>query len=204
MAFAEAVVLKEPWEVRRRLAELQLTLEGLLKVRAKALSAGADATPYHPANAAGTFAYQHGTWALRDEFTGENWKLDRPNGVEVIRNEKLKLSVVFANVDVACNDEIKPKPRSRKGSGAERVCGGNLFPWLPEYAPVQAQGEATFYLMVAENGAAELTRPVVDKGTFSAYPERIYLSDGSDLDRQPVVLDEGEVADGFDPQVVRK
>jgi len=204
MAWAETVVLKEPCDVDRRLAELQLTREGLLKVREVALAAGADATPFHPANAEGTLSYQHGTFALRNEFVGENWKVYRPNGVEAIRNEKLSLTVAFSNVDIACNDQFEPKPRSHKGSGAERVCQGNLFPWLPSYAETPSKGEATYYLMVAPNGAAELTRVVVRDGTFVRYIERIYLSDGDDLRLAPVALDDEEVADNFDPQVVRK
>jgi hypothetical protein len=58
--------------------------------------------------------------------------------------------------------------------------------------------------MVDERGAAELTRPVVKHNTFTAYIERNYLSDGSDLDRNPLALPDGDVADGFDPEVVRK
>jgi hypothetical protein len=206
MEMIETVIRREPWDVDRRLAELKLDRGRLLKVRSIAISAGADATPFHPANATGTLSYQHGTYALRDEFVGADWKMDRPNGVEAIRNEALKLNVVFANVGAAGDDEQKPKPRSPKGSGAERVCVGNLFGSLPEYAPAETKGWATYYLMVAENGAAELTRPVVKNGTFTAYVERIYLSDGSDLDlaRKSGDLDDGDAATDFDPQVVRK
>lgn len=205
MSMIETIVLREPWDVDRRLAELQLgPRTRLLKVVAIAISAGADATAFHPANAAGTFSYQHGTWALRDGFVGDAWLLDRPDGVEAIRNDATKVKVVFANVDVACNDEQKPKPRSRKGAGAERVCVGNLFGSLPDFAPRQPEGWATYYLMVDGNGAAELTRPVIKNGTFVSYVERIYLSDGSDLDREPIALDDGDTADDFDPQVVRK
>jgi hypothetical protein len=204
MAKAETVIVKDQWGVDRRLAEFRLTREGLLRVRKIAIAAGADATPFHPANAEGTLSYQHGTFALRNEFVGDDWKIHRPNGVEAIRNEKLNLSVVFTNVDVACIDQFEPKPRSHKGSGAERVCQGNLFPWLPSYAAAPSKGEATYYLMVAEDGAAELTRVVVEDGTFVDYIERIYLSDGDDLKLEPVALDDEEVADNFDPQVVRK
>ncbi len=79
-----------------------------------------------------------------------------------------------------------------------------MFGSMPEFAPRQPKGWATYYLMVDENGAAELTRPVVKNGTFATYVERLYLSDGADLDRKPPTLDEGDVADEFDPQVVRK
>ena len=144
MGMVETVVLREPWDVDRRLSELGLgTRDRLLRVRAIAISASANATPFHPANAAGTLAYQHGTFALRDEFVGDAWRVDRPDGVETIRNAKTGVNVVFANVDVACDDNIKPKPRSRKGAGAERVCNGNLFESLPEYAPKPRNDSAT-------------------------------------------------------------
>jgi hypothetical protein len=207
MSMTETVVRREPWEVAERLAELQLgPIDKLLKVRSVAISASADATPFHPANAAGTFAYQHGTFALRKEFVGKVWRLERPDGVEALVNEALKVRVVFANVDIACDDELKPKPRSRKGAGAERVCMGNLFGSLPEYAPQQPAGWATFYLMVDQYGAAELTRPVVERSTFTAWIERNYLSNGDDLDldRETLPLHDDDVADGFDPEVVRK
>jgi hypothetical protein len=204
MKFVEAKVYRDPKEVDARLGELQLNRLGLLRVRAKALAMAANATPFHPANAAGTFGYHYGSWGLRDEFVGPIWRLDRPNGVECIRNEGLKLHVAFANVDVACNDEQKPKPRSHKGSGAERL-GMGLFHNLPEFAPVQPHGWMLYYLMMDERGAAELTRPVVSRRTFTAWPERIYLSDGSDLQLEPRLgLDGEDVADEFDPQVIRK
>jgi hypothetical protein len=138
---AETVVRREPWEVAERLAQLQLgTIDRLLRVRTVAISASADVAAFHPANAAGTFAYHYGTFAVRKEYVGKVWRLERPDGVEAIVNETLQVRVVFANVDVACNDVMKPKPRSRKGAGAERVCIGNLFGSLPEFAPRQPEG----------------------------------------------------------------
>ena len=60
-----------------------------------------------------------------------------------------------------------------------------------------------YYLMVDQNGTAELSRPVVSGGTFLAAVERIYLSRGDDDD--PAVLgDDTGPVDNFDPQVVRK
>jgi hypothetical protein len=207
MSMVETVVRREPWEVAVRLAELQLgSVAQLLKVRSVAISASADATAYHPANSAGTFAYHYGTFALRNEYVGKVWRLDRADGVEAIVNDALKIRVIFSNVDIASDELMKPKPRSRKGAGAERVCvGNNLFGSLPEFAPRQPDGWATFYIMVDERGAAELTRPVVKNNTFTAYIERNYLSNGDDVDRDPRrLLDDDDVADAFDPEVVRR
>ena len=204
MKYVEAQVYREPWEVDARLAELQLDRSKLLRARTKALSMAANANPFFPLNSPGTLAYHYGTAGLREELVGPIWRIDRPNGVECIRNESLKLQVAFANVSYACDDEIKPKPRSDKGVGAERL-GMGLFQNLPEYAPAQPDGWRLYYLMVDERGAAELTRPVIEKRTFTAWPERIYLSDGSDHKLDPALgLDEGDIADEFDPLVVRK
>ena len=80
-------------------------------------------------NAAGTFGYHHGTWALpRGLRGGDDWVEDRADGVAAVRNDRLKLKVAFSNVDLARDREHLPKPRSRKGSGAERAGGfGSMF-----------------------------------------------------------------------------
>lgn len=206
MSLEMAVTLREPWQVDRRLAELQLgTAEDLLRVARIAVGAGADATPFHPANAAGTLSYHHGTWALRNEFVGEKWKVDRPYGLEAISNEEIRVRVVFQNVDLACNDDQKPQPRSTKGSGAERASAPSLFGTLPEYAPVSTDKWQLFFLMVDADGAAELTRPVIKRGRFTHWIERLYLSRPDDApSRKPMSLDDDDVVDDFDPEVIRK
>ena len=206
---AKVRVLREDREVLPRLAEMQLERDKLLNARSIAVGAAADATPFFPANAPGTFSYHYGTFGLRNEFVGEHWAVDRSNGVETIKNEAKRIKIVFANVDVACDDEHEPKPRSSKGAGAERLCAGNdLFGGLPRYVKVAEASEdgwTVFYLMVAPNGAAELSRPIVKGGTFQQFVERLYLSDGSDLDSEPKLsLDDDDVVDDFDPKVARK
>ena len=204
MDFVETLVRREPWDVDRRLAELSLTREGLLKVVTAALAAAADATPFHPANAPGMLAYIHGIHAMRNHFVGDEWEMYRLNGVEMIRNEELGLRIGFSNIDQACIDEHDPKARSRKGAGTERACQGNLFADLPKYAPKPEGKSTTFYLMVDPDGAAELSRPVVIGDNFGPCIERNYLTDGSDFDGEGLLFDEGDIADGFDPQVARK
>jgi hypothetical protein len=205
MAVVKTIVHREAWDVDKRLDEMKLTRKGLLAARDVAIQESANATSFHPANAAGTFAYHHGTWALRHEFAGKDWVEDRVDGIEAIRNDALKIKIAFSNVDIACNDFQLPKPRFKKGAGAERAAnGGGLFPDLPQYSE-QATGEfALFYLMVDENGAAELTRPVVKAGTFESAVERIFLSNGDDDDGKILHEDDTGPVDNFDPQVVRK
>jgi hypothetical protein len=201
--FIETKYFREPWESDQRLNQLQVTRRGLLEVRDVAMQERANATEFHPSNAPGTFGYHHGTWALRDRFVGELWGVDRSDGIEAIWNEELKIKIAFCNVDVACDDDRIPKPRSEKGAGAERASGTPLFGKLPQYAPRQEENSQLYYLMIDPNGAAELTRPVVSGGTFITAVERIYLSYGGEDDPGVVAEYDGPV-DNFDPQVVRK
>jgi hypothetical protein len=203
MDFDETKMFREPWDSDQRLNQLELTRRSLLEVRDVAMQERANATDFHPSNAPGTFGYHHGTWALRDKFVGERWIVDRGDGIEAIWNEDQKLKVAFCNVDLACNDDHVPKPRSEKGAGAERASGTPLFGRLPQYAPRSTESSKLYYLMVDPNGAAELTRPVVSGGTFVAAIERIYLSFGGD-DEPTVMREENGPTDNFDPQVVRK
>src|SRR5690349_9272434 len=121
MAMAKTIILREPWEVSPRLQQLGLNKNKLLEIRDIALHEGSNATAFHAANAGGTYAYHGGTWGLRDRFVGDDWILDRANGVETIKNNKLKVVVAFSNVDLTCNDTHVPQPRTKKGSGAERA-----------------------------------------------------------------------------------
>lgn len=200
----KARILREVSEVDPALAGFDLTWQGLLKVRTMALGASADATPFHAANASGTFAYHYGIYGLRNEFVGKHWRADRPKGIEVIRNEAKNMLVGFANVDVACNDEHEPIPRSHKGAGSERVSQTEMFPVEHFYPEIPRGSRSLYYLMVAMNGAAELSCPIVREGTFKGFVDRIYLSTGEDFDGTARKFDDGDVAVTFDPQVSRK
>lgn len=199
----ETKVFEKPWDVTRRLAELGLERDGLLHAVRVSRTERSNATEFHPANAAGTFSYHHGVAAIRQAFVGPEWALDRSDGIEAIRNDRLKIKLSFCNVDEATGLE-HPKPRSDKGAGAERASGPMLFDSLKSYA-VRPSGEwGLFYLMVDLKGAAELTRPVISSRTFTGAVERIFLSDGGE--EEGFYSDDmtDGIADGFDPKIVRK
>lgn len=205
MDAVQTILRQESWEIEPRLKELGLTLAGLIEARDIAVHEGGNATPFHAANAAGTFSYHSGTWALRDRFVGGDWTVDRSDGVEAIKNDRLKVKVAFCNVDLACTNAV-PQPRTKKGAGAERAVGGGLFgDDLPQFAPREVGEWQFFYLMVDPYGAAELTRPVVKGGTFTAAIERIHLSFGGDHvggDKLLETLD--ETPTDFEPQIARR
>lgn len=202
MADVIETMVWEPGDAPDRLAQMDLDREKLEKVGFAALAASADTTANDTANAAGQFAYLYGTRFLRDECVGENWRVDRADGVESICNDSKKIKVIFQNVDIACSKTAKPKPRSKKGAGSERACQGNLFPDEPDYAPRPQSEWATFYLMVDEEGNIELTRPVVKSGTFVAYVEQIPIAVSSDWVGPEDITD--EPADDFEIEVTRK
>jgi hypothetical protein len=214
--YTETILLKEPWDVDRRLAELGLTKEGLIRAVQVARAERNNATDLHPANAAGTFSYHHGVAAIRREYLGgvhdrrkePDWVLDRQDGIEAIRNDTLGIKVSFCNVDVACGTE-HPKPRSEKGAGAERASGPTLFEHagaddLKPVVRVPVGGPALFYLMVDQQGRAELTRPVIARRTFVAAVERIFLIEDGEDEALVLPLETDGIADGFEPQIVRK
>ncbi len=188
-------VLKEDVDVDSRLKYLELDRDKLISVVHDAMAARADCTVFDAANAPGTFAYLYGTRKLRFVFSGDSWASDRTDSIEAIKNTVLKIKVIFQNVDIACSMALPPKPISEKGPSSERACWrnqGDLFGF--ENLPLihaglqQPEDYKTYYLMVDKNGSAELSRPIIENKTFSAFIERIFIAD-SDLINNPPVED---------------
>lgn len=181
MPHTQTIIRRDPWEVEPRLSELGLTSVGLCRVRDVARAARNNVTAFHAANAAGTFSYQDGVWCLRNEFVGPTWKMERPGGVEAIVSLESNVRVAFANVDRCCDGNHDPAPISEKGSGAERLCEGNLFGTLPTFVKEQTSlGIPLFYCMVDPDGRVELSRPTIEGRTFGPCVERNFISSGGD------------------------
>ncbi|WP_126719622.1 hypothetical protein [Sphingomonas ginkgonis] len=191
-------------DVEERVKSLALTVSGLRRVRDVAMAERANVTLLHAANAAGAFAYQYGVWALREEFIGEDWTLERPGGVEAIVNLSLNVRIAFANVDRCCDQFHSPVPISGKGSGAERLCHANLFENLPVFTREESGlGIRLFYLMVDPAGRAELSRPTIQGGTFGPCVERNFVSFGSE-DDDPAPARPEDLPVEFKPTVTRR
>lgn len=208
MSHVATIIRAELADVKDRLAELELPLDMLAEIVAIAYNAAAEATPFHAANAAGTLSYQWGTWALRDRLVDENWRPDRPEGIEAIINEQTGIRVAFCNVNVACKERPEPQPRSKKGAGAERAFSSNsLFASLPTYYKEQQTVGDTFYLMLDPDGRAELSKPIVKNGAFKGFVERIWLpAEGFDIPGGGVVgqFDDGDAISELEPKISRK
>ena len=187
--------------MEQRLSELGLNRESLEKVAKVASGAKNDSTANDPANAPGTFSYIYGTRTLREEFVGEKWAIDQTESVEAIRNDELQIRVIFQNVDIACEADLTPRPRSRKGAGSERVCQGNMF---PEFPMPEENGHATYYLMLAQDGAFELSQPIVRGGKFDEFVERIFIATADSLDIDIADEQSTEAVNDLDIDVTRK
>lgn len=200
--------VQEPVERNARLEELELHYDRLIAAGQHALAGRASASPLHPSNTAGFLSYADGVKGLRVENMDANWELFSQEGVEGICNPGLKLRVLFANVHEACG-ENDPQSRSRKGAGSERVACGDLFERagidLPD-AVVRFRGDyKTYYLMVDQRGAMELSLPIVKAGgNFSHCVERIFLTEGSELDEIDLGTDEPADDSDLDFVVTRK
>ncbi|UQI42493.1 hypothetical protein [Vreelandella venusta] len=206
MQFHKPRVFKDEPSVNQRLNQLELSREKLLEVRTQAMSAAADATPFHPANAAGLFAYLQGVAALRRLFVGDEWRIERLDNMEFIRNDSLKIRVGFSNIKIASEDDSSPKARSPRGAAAERACSHTFDMFdhlLPDASPTN-DDITTYFFMMDSRGAAELSCPTVEFGNYYECYERIYISDGSDFDIDPLLNEDGDTDNTFDPVVARR
>lgn len=204
MAFIQTIIRRDPWDTEPRLMELGLTSQGLRRVRDASQAAKANTTAFHAANAPGTYAYHEGVWCLRDEFSGDEWEVERPGGVEAIVNLKTGVRVAFANVDKCCDINHDPRPRSSKGPEAERLCQGNLFGELPSFTKQETSiGLPIFYCMVDPDGRIELSRPTIVGKSFGPCVERIFISSGNDESVVQPARSDNDVVE-ITPTVTRK
>lgn len=184
--YIETEIIADPVEVENVLADFNLTVSGILSVRDAARSHFLDAGPLMAINAPGTLAYHYGIQEIRVQFLGKHYKVDRSGGVEAIVSHDGLRKIVFQNVDLACSKSFEPRPRSEKGAGFEQACVGNLFDYagvnLPRKVRPDSSHTAVLFVMVDERGAVEVSRPVVSSGGFSGFVQRIWVSDGSDLE----------------------
>lgn len=173
--------------VDRRLRDFGFNRDQFIAIADVAKKWVDDASPLMPLNAPGLLAYIHGVAELRQQLLDDEWIVDRAFGIEGVVNERLGMRIAFQNVDRACDPIWKPRPRTAKGNGAESISGPTLFEHFGiEPGPVgfvKADGLATYYVMVGEDGGVELSCPVVENGLFTNFAERVFIRGaGSDWD----------------------
>ena len=199
----------EDLDVDRRLSELGMGKQDVLDIRNVAASMHATgSSPLFPANGAGQLAYQYGTRELRATLLKRGWVIDQSYGTNGVRHPNRKIIVLYQNVDVSCSLSDLPQARSRKGAGSERLSQGSAFDLIEEVVPSTHSGEGldleVWYVMVAQDGAVEVTHALIKNGEFSEFIERIFVHDGKDFD----ALVEDDASDDeaidFDIMISRK
>lgn len=206
----EETIIDDPEEVSLFLEANDLSVDGVLLVRDAAHIHLVDTSPLMALNAAGTLAYHYGVLETRVQFLGKKWEIIRGGGIEAIFNAEKKIKLGYQNVDIACVRGTDPQPRTEKGAGSERECAGNLFEYFNVAAPklvVPPKGSVqVFYIMVDERGAVEVSKPVIKDGMFTGMIVRVFVSDGSDLDKLKITPAGGldAPADNFDVPVIRR
>lgn len=203
--YVEQIVWQKE-EAVAKLKSMDMDRDKLIRVAAVAIGQANNVTSNFATNAWGTFAHHYGLAELRNQFVGPIWSIDRSEGIESIVHEAKMLKATFQNVDLAMG-KSDPKPRSPKGAGAERACEGNLglFPDIPVYVPVIPDKYELWSLMVDETGNLELSRPVVQGGTFSICRERILIADAEDwLGPNPKSGAGDDKGDDYEVRVSRK
>lgn len=175
-------------EVETRLEDFGVTRHQILAIGQTARAYADDASPSMPLNAAGMLSYIHGVGELRQQLVGTDYVPDRACGVESVMRRDRSVRIAFQNVDKSCAD-MPPLPRTEKGSGAAALSAPSLF----EHAGVEAgpltgvhDGVRTYYVMVGLDGSVELSCPVIEKGKYVDWIERIFIySPDGDWEAEP-------------------
>jgi hypothetical protein len=204
--YAEQIIWDKE-DAQAKLESMDMDSRKLIRVAAVAIGQANNVTRNFALNAWGTFAHHYGLAELRNQFAGPIWKIDRSEGIESIVNDGKMLKVTFQNVDVSMG-EADPKPRSPKGAGAERACEANLnlFSDAPVFfpeIPIAADKYELWSLMVDVAGNLELSRPVVQGGTFTICRERILIADAEDWLGPDPKGDIGSLSDDADDYEVK-
>lgn len=191
----EFSILRSDYDVRVGLKRLELDKDSLVIVSDAAFLARINTTPNHALNAAGTYSYHEGIRKMRDILVGENWASSRESNVEYVENQSIMTRIAFCNVFKAASTIYDPEPVSPRRSASAAACNANYHQFTldlafekesePSKLPVDIDWK-TYYLMVGEDGTAELSLPLVcESGKFYELVERIFLVTEEDLDNDP-------------------
>ena len=177
-SFSNLLITNEA-EVDARLSDFNLTRSQIAAIGKTARAYADDASPSMPLNAPGMLSYIHGVGELRQQLVGQFFTPDRTCGIESVIDVERSIRIGFQNVDKCCV-EMPPIPRTDKGNGAAALSSTNLWEHFGvEAGPltgVKDDGVRTYYVMVGQDGSVELSCPVIERGKYIDWPERIFIS----------------------------
>lgn len=215
-----AILRFDPWDIDRRLAELDLTRAVLIDVVEACVAGLGGCTENDPPNAPGYESYRHGTRRARELLRGDGWAKDDSGNFCSVVNHKRRFRLVVMNSDDGAGlpDRV-PQNRCKKGPNSERAATVNQASLFapedmplpsPEAQPSGLHGYKTWHLCVFISGEtvrAELSLLNEFQGGYftGLFEKIIVLGDG---DWKPAnVFDDPDQDDGapeFAVEVKRK
>lgn len=209
------IIHEHPHEARRRLAELGVSVEALIRAVQAGYTARVSCTDNDPPFIPGTEAWRFVVRTLREELLRLDWRKADPANFSLVINDKRQINIVVESGDALTKTHGFPKTKSLKGLYTEAaILRNNIDSDLfPETIPDDVRRVAaaleypTWILLIHitdEECRAELSLPDEwDEGHIINWSERIFIpdeTDGTGGARQPET-DEGP---DFDVPVRRK
>jgi hypothetical protein len=188
-----AVVYKHPFDARRRLAELGVSLEAILKALHAGHLARLSCTPNDPPFIPGTEAWRFVVRTLREELLPKGYRKADPNNFSLVINDARQINLTVASGDALTrSDKGEPKTKHLKGVFTQAVTirnrhVGGLFPEdIPEEVRIAVSilGYPTWILLIYitdDEVRAELSYPdQIEEGQIVSWKERIFIPDSED------------------------
>lgn len=188
-----AILFKTPFDARRRLAEVGVSVEAVIKSLEAGQLARLSCTENDPPFIAGTEAWRFVVRTLREELLPRGYRKADPNNFSLVINDARRINIVVASGDgLTRNSSGNPRTKHLKGLFTEAVIfrnkiEGDLFPEsLSEElrTAVSVLEYPTWILLIYitdEEMRAELSFPdQIENGQIISWKERIFIPDAGD------------------------
>lgn len=181
-------IYQHPFDARRRLMELNISVEAVIKAVQAGHVARLNCTDNDPPFIPGTEAWRMVVRTLRDELLPLGWRKDDPSNYSLVINDSSEINIVVASADeLTCKWPGKPRTKSLKGLFTEAAVlknslEGDLFPETVEAAIFRAAtllNYKTYMLLINiddDQCRAELSLPSsFDDKMVTDWAERIFI-----------------------------
>lgn len=185
---AITALYQHPFDARRRLMELSISVEALIKAVQAGHLARLNCTDNDPPFIPGTEAWRMVVRTLRDELVPLGWRKDDPSNYSLVINDSSEINIVVASADeLTCRWPGTPRTKSLKGLFTEAAVlknrlEGDLFPDTVEADLRRAAtvlNYKTYMLLINiddEQCRAELSMPSdFDDQMVTGWTERIFI-----------------------------
>src|SRR5271165_1151405 len=143
-------VITEPWDRNRRLAELGLREDILIRSNQRGWLAMASCTRNHPPGFPAIYAWADGIASLGDDLVLSGWRSVNESMWPLVINPEGTVAVTVASGNEDTGTENDPLTRSPKGSKTETAIIMNQL-WLPGMLPsmesIETRGRILWILL---------------------------------------------------------